>query len=74
MPRNYKTDLFQRRHYEWLASVLRNLPEDSVNVLDTRKVVVKAFANALTGTNPLFDRERFIKACQPTMGETEGQD
>lgn len=61
MPRNYKTDLFQKRQYEWLADVIKNL-----NVSNTIKLKVAAeFADALRGSNSGYDRERFMNATCP---------
>ena len=30
-----------------------------------RKIVAESFASALEGTNPGFDRDRFIQECEP---------
>ena len=46
-----------RRDFELIAGVLRETnatPEQA-----------QAFASALAATNPRFDRERFLSACQP---------
>lgn len=45
---------FQKRHYEFIAGVLR------ANQADPK--MVEAFADALKSTNWLFKREKFIEA------------
>lgn len=51
---------FQRRHYEFIAGVIRSL--QSIHGAVNREVA-EAFADELRGTNDNFDRDRFIKAC-----------
>lgn len=66
MPRNYKTDLFQKRHYEWLAKFVRE--HGYLKLVDEGRQVLELdeyLADALVGTNPRFDRERFLEACKP---------
>jgi hypothetical protein len=58
--RHYKTDLFQKRHYEWLAETLRNLTCLSEPCKNT---VIYQFANALNHSNPKYDKNRFVEAC-----------
>ena len=53
MPRDYKTPLFQHRHYEWLAEFARkNLTEEQKTSL-----VIE-----LRRTNCAFDQDCFLKA------------
>lgn len=59
--RNYKTNLFYKRQYEWLAEFVRSLPTKD-GVLET---VRQEMANALTNTNPHYNRSKFWKACTP---------
>lgn len=73
MPRNYKTDLFQKRHYEWLAETIKNLDlQEDVFLIDPQTTkalrvrIAMEFANALKGSNPGYDKQRFLDACQPT--------
>lgn len=47
--------LFERRHYEWLAALIREWGAD--------EEVATSFADALEGTNQNFNRARFLKAC-----------
>jgi len=53
---------FQRRHYELIARTIREL--NFGGVLDKQEIA-REFANALQGTNPHFDRAKFIEACRP---------
>jgi hypothetical protein len=63
-----------RKDYELIADVIAKL-EPNVTVVHycgddagrpnvtMRDVVARDFADALTATNPRFDRERFLAAC-----------
>lgn len=69
MPRNYKSDLFKKRQYEWLAETIRNLRLDKADEAtswraEIRQEIAEEFANALRGSNPRFDRQRFLEACK----------
>lgn len=74
MPRNYKTNLFQKRQYEWLAETIRTLIVPNQDIkgnrldvdIDVHELVAQHFARALSGSNPAFDKQRFLDACQPT--------
>jgi hypothetical protein len=50
--------MFQHRHYTFIARTIANL---GVNE-QTREIVAADFANALRGTNPNYDRSRFMSA------------
>lgn len=49
----------EKRHFEFIARVLRESESQSYTEL------CELFADALAGTNPQFDRDRFLNACQP---------
>lgn len=51
----------QRRHFELIANTIRDLDIP----WRERAKVTTAFCNALSSTNPQFNRERFIMACEP---------
>jgi hypothetical protein len=51
----------QRRHFEFIAEVIRNLAPEG----NSRKAVAEAFGNALWQTNPQYVRTRFLTACEP---------
>lgn len=44
----------QHRHFATIATILRNI--------DAPADIVEAFADQLRGTNPKFDRKRFLAA------------
>jgi len=48
----------QHRHFATIAKIIRSMPEAS------RAEAKKHFASALGKTNPRFDRERFLVACE----------
>lgn len=48
---------FQRRHYQFMAEVIKAYVESNSVTL------AEDFAGALQGTNANFDRERFLAAC-----------
>lgn len=60
------TQIFQKRHFEFIASHLR----DS----GASPRVVTQWANALHSTNSLFQRDRFIEAATPLEDIDDEQD
>ena len=48
----------QHRHFATVAKIISHIP-----YTDTRLSVREHFANELAKTNPKFDRERFMWAC-----------
>jgi len=57
-----------RKDFRLIAETIRNLPSFDVISLDNAdcvrfSAVVSRFADALATTNPRFDRQRFIAAC-----------
>lgn len=67
-----KSPSMTRAHFKLIAEVIARVkpyadPEgDMVFASD----IVSDFADALTSTNPSFNRERFIEACQPRKGKS----
>lgn len=53
-----------RKHFEAIAKVVRDidLSRYGDQQYQQRKYIAAALANVLADTNPLFDRERFIRA------------
>lgn len=49
-----------RQHFQFIAEVIAQL-DDHDELF--REQVATSFANALKRTNPRFNRERFLKAC-----------
>ena len=48
-----------RKHFEAIARAIRDLAVDA----GAREEVAHRIADVLSGTNPRFDRERFLEAC-----------
>ena len=61
--RNYKSPLFQHRHYAAIAKTLHETMASPDIVAD--------FASMFAGDNPNFDRERFFNAAR---GAPNGKD
>lgn len=55
--------MFQKRHYERLASIIDGMDFWAPTPRETRNEVARQFADALARDNPRFDRERFLAAC-----------
>jgi len=51
----------QRRHFELIATTIRECALDDVQRLH----VARMFASALRETNPNFQSTKFVDACQP---------
>lgn len=51
---------FEHRHYKLLADIIAKLPEDS------KATLANIFADSLKGTNPRYNRERFVAAAMGT--------
>ncbi len=49
--------LFQHRHYKRIAEIITACPDITI-----RSDIARLFADGLQGTNPNFDRERFLSA------------
>lgn len=54
-----------KRDFELIARVIRSVPSWDESDSARRRELAMTFANALTETNPRFDRERFLEACRP---------
>lgn len=58
-----------RKDFELIARVLREIAKgENIHVRDNSDAnmrgIALAFADELAGTNPLFNRQRFLKACE----------
>jgi hypothetical protein len=51
-----------RQDYIKIAAILRGYESDPRVDVESYRVLVSAFANMFAASNPLFDRERFLKA------------
>ena len=65
--RDHAGSKYQKRHYEDVARIIREAYEAADRSFLTKAEVVALLAGTFAGTfaadNPLFDRERFLKAC-----------
>jgi hypothetical protein len=61
-----------RRDYVAVAEVIRTLEGDGFNRERLRRVVSEHFANELGKRGANFNRERFLKACEPPVEERPG--
>ena len=53
-----------KKDFELIAGVMRNFTEiDTYPDLNDTDYISHLFADALTETNPRFDRDRFLTAC-----------
>jgi len=59
--RRYKTPTFKHRQFAVIAAIIAGMADCIDN--DRRKVALN-FAATLAGTNPRFDRSRFMRACK----------
>ena len=52
----------EHRHFATVAAIIA---DDLATVAtdNERRAIAEVFANGLAGTNPRFDRRRFLKAC-----------
>jgi hypothetical protein len=58
--------MFQKRHYEEIARIIRAMDvvhNQENGFIDVREDVADEFATALAKDNPKFNRARFIAAC-----------
>lgn len=52
--------MLQKRHFQMIANILREIDLSQ----DQRAQLARAFARELASTNPRFDKDRFLAACQ----------
>jgi hypothetical protein len=54
-----------RKHFEAIASIIKANLDISDHMVERQaiKVVAMDMADYFAGQNPLFDRQRFLKAC-----------
>jgi len=55
-----------KSHFELIAGVIAALGADNISRRDHLVVAVR-FADALARTTPDFDRDRFLRACEPVI-------
>ena len=50
--------IFQHRHYVKLANIIADMPDTPID----KGIIANLFADGLRGTNPNYDRARFVTA------------
>ena len=53
----------EHRHFAFIASVIAKMPIHAASLRAQKHSVALSFADACATTNPRFDRERFLRAC-----------
>lgn len=52
-----------RSHFDFIASVINEMPTHSPRLRTTREECASAFARSLSETNPKFDVNKFLNSC-----------
>jgi hypothetical protein len=58
------TTTMQHRHFVMIASIIAGLPDHAPSLRAAKASTANQFAAQLAATNPAFDRDRFMQACQ----------
>jgi hypothetical protein len=53
----------EHRHFAFIAGVIAAMPDHAASLRAHKRSTALAFADACGGTNPRFNRERFLAAC-----------
>lgn len=53
-----------RQHFQFIADIIRNMPDVNAGYNVTRESVANAFAKELRYTNPKFRESTFLEACE----------
>lgn len=53
----------QHRHFAFIANVIAKMPTHAAMLRTQQRSTALAFADACAGSNPKFDRARFLRAC-----------
>lgn len=53
----------QHQHFSFIAATINAMPDHAASLRTCKRSVALAFADACAGTNPKFDRRRFLLAC-----------
>ena len=54
----------QHRHFAFIAATIAAMPDHAATLKAQKASVASTFADACRGTNPHFDRSRFLAACK----------
>lgn len=58
---NARKATFEHRHFATVAAIIKDMDGEDFEGL--RGTIARRFADELAGTNPRFDRSRFLRAC-----------
>lgn len=53
----------EHRHFSFIAATIAAMPDHAPSLRAQKASCAASFADACDGTNPKFDRARFIAAC-----------
>ncbi len=53
----------EHRHFSFIAATIKAMPDHAPSLRSSKRSVALSFADACAGTNPRFDRARFLRAC-----------
>ncbi len=53
----------EHRHFSFIAAVINAMPDHAPSLRAQKRSTALLFADACAGTNPRFDRKRFMAAC-----------
>ena len=70
----FKNPILQKRHYEFIADILKEINEHKLYTIDYKKsednetdvleeansLLIKIFADKFAESNPLFDKKKFL--------------
>lgn len=59
---NARGTSMEHRHFAFIAGVIHDMPQNSA-AFGERRAIAIMWADALAGTNPRFDYQRFLAAC-----------
>jgi len=71
---NFKNPILQKRHYEFIADILKEINEHKLYTIDYKKsednetdvleeansLLIKIFADKFAESNPVFDKKKFL--------------
>ena len=71
---NFKNPILQKRHYEFIADILKEINEHKLYTIDYKEsednetdvleeansLLIKIFADKFAESNPVFDKKKFL--------------
>ncbi len=59
-----KTPTMTKSHFQFIADTIAEMPDHAPTLRAQKESAARAFADKLPATNPKFDREKFLEACE----------